>query len=852
MNRISTEKCDGMGKPKALMAFALAGMLATTATASVRDIEDAWDQEYTRLQGEIDNARSGGVLAKKGAVPSNVKVLNPHALIWDSDRSAVDVILRRTRALLQDIKGREGAPDLSLFELRLRDLERRQSAHVLRKAGAEEKPLFKDAAALRRQIALANPVINFDEMLFITRGINDGNIMCGHQGHRSWSPGAGIWKVSGILSDNPVAQPFLENAVFTNGQWQGRRLGEFMGDNNGGAFCSFDVSFDAQKVVFGWKGEPFYLDGSFLAADRGWQDMDIMYNDQQCFHLYTVNIDGTGLTQLSSGDRNQAFPCWMPGGRIAYVSDEIFSVVRCNPNAYLHNSAALYSMKSDGSDAYRISYHETDELHPYPTNDGKLVFTRWDYIDRSFDAAHHLWISGPDGTDSRAPHGNYPLPHSTMGQSQNTPYSEVRPLRPEAEHYIRPIPNTSSKYIAVEGSHHQAFPTIWTPVLGHGSLIIIDVSVEDDNMMSQVTRLHPNSCFGLEVCGRNPPCDGRRRYICPWPLDENYFIAATPGSIVLLDAFGNEERLLRFSDYDNRSSIMFPRPIAARPSPPVIPMKTFQGERYNHPDHKRAVISVMNVYNSDFDWPPNTKITHLRIVQVIPKPGTWKDLDIPRIDYGTGTNARMVLGTVPVEEDGSAYFEAPVGKEIYFQALDSLGMAVVSMRSGTYVHPGEHLTCVGCHENKWEAVPVTPNPLALQRPPSPLSPGPEGSMPLSFERLARPVLDNNCIPCHRQQGGFTTSDYGSLRERAFYFHGSGQCAEMAEADHGGSRSEAGRFGAHYSLMGRALLDDTHMQALRDNTITREDFDRIVTWLDLNSARYGAFRDADAQDYRRRA
>ena len=136
-----------------------------------------------------------------------------------------------------------------------------------------------------------------------------------------------------------------------------------------------------------------------------------------------------------------------------------------------------------------------------------------------------------------------------------------------------------------------------------------------------------------------------------------------------------------------------------------IPTATFQGERENSAEHHRATISVMNVYKSDFTWPDDTRITDLRIIQVFPKPWNSPLANNPRIGYSDSPNVRMVLGTVPVEEDGSAYFEAPVEKEIYFQALDERGMAVQSMRSGTYVHPGEQLSCLGCHEDKWEAVP---------------------------------------------------------------------------------------------------------------------------------------------------
>ena len=127
--------------------------------------------------------------------------------------------------------------------------------------------------------------------------------------------------------------------------------------------------------------------------------------------------------------------------------------------------------------------------------------------------------------------------------------------------------------------------------------------------------------------------------------------------------------------------------------------------------------------------------------------------NVPRIGVAEQTNARAVLGTVPVEADGSAYFEAPPGKAIYFQAIDARGMAVQSMRSVTYVHPGEQLVCRGCHEPKHR------RPAPGER----YSPGPaarcrrrseadvEGSNPFSYVRLVQPVLDRNCVSCHSEK-----------------------------------------------------------------------------------------------------
>jgi hypothetical protein len=143
-----------------------------------------------------------------------------------------------------------------------------------------------------------------------------------------------------------------------------------------------------------------------------------------------------------------------------------------------------------------------------------------------------------------------------------------------------------------------------------------------------------------------------------------------------------------------------------------LAVKTWQGQRADAPGHRRAVISVMNVYESDAvgKLPEGVEVKWMRIVQVIPQLLT-DPINVTLVSLANDSIGRMPLGVVPVEPDGSVYCEAPVGKTIYFQLLDEKGMAVHSMRSATYVHPGEHLSCVGCHEDKPAVAPFFNGPL---------------------------------------------------------------------------------------------------------------------------------------------
>jgi hypothetical protein len=190
-----------------------------------------------------------------------------------------------------------------------------------------------------------------------------------------------------------------------------------------------------------------------------------------------------------------------------------------------------------------------------------------------------------------------------------------------------------------------------------------------------------------------------------------------------------------------------------------------------------------------------------------------------------------------VEADGSAYFEAPVEKAIYFQALDENGLAVQSMRSCTYVHPGENLSCVGCHEKKQKIRKPGKAPLALRRAPSKLRPNLEdGSCPLTYARLVEPVLKGKCIPCHTKK----KKPAPDLKKYRFFFHGTGGHSGLQRM-HGGYRSIAGRFGAIHTGIAKILLKKHHREAL-----TLAEINRITLWVDANSNYLGAYYDEAAQ------
>jgi len=791
----------------AVSSIALSG---EQAEATREEVRQAWGRQYDELAERIRDFDENR--------PSP-KVLDRRALILPSDKTPLDVVLRRTAALLEHLQALPDGPDLDAFQQRLGRIREQYDDDP--DVDRAEREVYVEACQLRREIALANPLLNFDEIIFVTkRGNREGVLQCWDYGYHV-NPGGGLYRVSGIKSPQPKIHDVLKDAVVERGRLKGKKLG------GQGAFNVAALNYDGTTIAFS------YVEKTGISEP--WpRDIELGFTEQTCFHLFQVNADGSHLGQLTDGDRNDYHPCFLPSGRVVFVSDRRDIMDRCQGGApyreYSQPCGTMHSIAADGGDLICISFHETTELNPSVDNNGMLVYTRWDYVDRDFCAAHNFWICYPDGRDPRAPHGNYPYPHDTFSGDRR----DGRADRPWAEYCIRAIPG-SRKYCAVASKHHIGVP--------QGPLVLIDTSVEDDNRMSQVVRFDGSALPDEGHAGYHGEMDqglpASPGYMDPWPLSESFVIAAQDNRVYLLDRFGNRELLFSVSasQCNGIDDVRCPIPLVRRPAPPVLPTRTYQGVRYGHPDHRRATITIMDVYDADFEWPADTRIMAIRVLQLFPYPWHSPFQDQPRIGPGSGVSARAVLGTVPVEEDGSAYFEAPVGKAIYFQALDENGMAVQSMRSCTYVHPGENLTCVGCHENKWVARPQETSPLALRRPPSKLVPNLEdGSCPLTYARLVEPVLENACLPCHREE---KIADPDLMKYR-FYFHGTGG-ANGLTAGHGGYRTIAGKFGARQTGIADILLDENHRPAL-----SIEQINRITLWVDANSNELGAYRDEEKQ------
>ena len=699
--------------------------------------------------------------------PPADQVANVEALVGAADRDPLDVLLRRTRALRDDLAA---VTDLAGEGAELAALDKAAQATAATDEDARYA-LFGKVMALRRQIAFKNPLVQaVKKLLFITR-----DPFFAHE--YTWGPhvcdqffgfhalGKGTQRASGIYTIDepfkagvrPVAKNILFERTVETGPWKGRKLVTKVGwdSDNSCAFLSPDVSWDGEEILF-----------SCTRGDNRVREWD----DDTVFHIFKCRADGSHIQQLTTGCVNDLFPCWLPNGRVVFCSERRGGYGRCHqrevPNYTLH------TMFPDGTDITCISPHETNEFEPSVDNDGRIVYMRWDYVDRGFNQAHHGWIAYPDGRDPRELQGN-------------TRTNEW--VGAHAEQSIRAIPG-SHRYVATACSHHS---------LIRGSLIMIDPKVHDDNGYSQLKRITPDQLMP-ESEANDTASHHSGAYATAWPLSEKYYLCVYDGNancqypepldlkrrkyeLTLVDVFGN-----KICVYSHPEASCFdPMPLMARPRPPVIPHRTLVGRPVGadgrRPDPiaaaqlpKTAVVQLMDVYNSRYPMPAGVEIAALRIWQILPK--TDPMVGMPRLGACDQTPARQCLGTVPVEKDGSAAFELPVGIPVYFQALDEKGCAVQTMRSDTYVAPGETLTCVGCHENREQRIVQTTGStrLALKRAPSKIIPEVVGSKPYNYPRLVQPVLDAKCVSCHgeKRRAGMPDLTRGNPAANPYGFYSS--------------------------------------------------------------------------------
>ncbi len=580
---------------------------------------------------------------------------------------------------------------------------------------AAAKELYLAVRRVKRAIAFRNPVLDFTQTLFIDQPYPRGRVNDIHEAiHRmgiTATPGGRLLVLDGLHPGGKVRKLAPERP---------------------GSFWRPDLSFDARRVLFCYKP-----------------------HDEKSFRLYEMNVGGSGLRQLTQSDYDDVDPIYLPDGHILFTTTRGNSHVRCGPFIY---SYILARCDADGGNIYLISYNGEPDFVPALLNDGRVIYSRWEYTDKPLWRVQSLWTTNQDGTNTAVFWGN----------------QSVWP-----DHLAEPRPIPGSHRVMFSGVAHHDW---WS-----GSIGIIDqhkgfnfphglTKVTLDRPWPECSKppLEPPESLQYHASGNYTG------YKTPYPLSEKDFLVSARGEgdkfrLYLMDTDGNRELV-----YEGVYNVLHAIPVKPGAAPPRQPdLVVWPGTGKDRKPPQPGLFYSADVYQGVPELVRGS-VKYLRVFQMDHKTyTTWGKTyrhSGPPVSIVQEEGVKRVLSIVPVEADGSVYFKVPAGRSLHFQLLDEHYRCLQTMRSFTGVLPGEQRGCVGCHEMH-STTPVRkgpgtflsgndgglpgadvarrvpdPLPLAMRRRPTELSPPPWGTESISYERFAQPVLDRYCGKCHQGTG----------------------------------------------------------------------------------------------------
>ncbi len=688
------------------------------------------------------------------------------------------------RLALEDLRQTFGSryPGADGYLARLAELDRKLAAAKGAEAAAVEAALV----ALQQEALLANPVLAFDRLLLVRRA-DKGKLGL----PQNWQGNCAVDR-RGYDNEIAVLAPVRPDGKLTT--LYRPPEGEFVGD--------VDLRFAGDRLLF-----------SMPKPGKGRAD----------WHVWEMGADGSGLRQvtpdLESVDQYDA--CYLPNGRILFDSTAGMQGVPCVGGKT--HVANLYLMDTDGRTIRQLCYDQEHNWCPVVMNDGRVMYSRWEYTDTPHYFTRLLFAMNPDGTGQ-------------MALSKSNSYW------PNATFYARPIPGHPSRIIAVISGHH-GLPRM-------GELILFDVAQGRYEAGGVVQRL-PGRGEPVEPLVRDGLVNNSwPLFLHPYPLHDpqtgggagKYFLVACrprPADgwgVYVVDVFDNLVPVYTAAG----QALLEPLPFRPAVVPPVIPDRVQLGAT-------NAVVYMADVYvGKGLAGVPRGTVKALRVFEYhfayqgmgghisIGVDGPW---DVHRIH-----------GTVPVYPDGSAHFSVPANTPLAVQPLDAEGRAIQVMRSWFTAQPGERLSCVGCHESPTEAAPPRVTQ-AARAAPSPIQPWRGPRRGFSFVREVQPVLDKYCVGCH---SGAERADKRALPNFS---------ALQAAGQAGGRRPggfDAAYLALHPYVRRPGPESDYHVpnpyeyavdtselvQLLRKGhhgvQLDAEAWDRLYTWIDLNVPDHGTW------------
>lgn len=633
--------------------------------------------------------------------------------------------------------------------------------------------------------------MGFNRLLLVQHQLqNPSHVYTYHQ--EDLKPGGGLWIV-----DFTGAEPKQTKIL----------------DSPNGVILDANLHYDGRTILFSWK--------------RTMQDK---------FQLFTVDMDGNNLKQLTDHDSNNFNASWLPDGGIVFLSDRKPAFAYC----WRTTTPILYRCSADGSNPLRISANYLNDFTPAVLEDGRIIYSRWEYVDRPAIPIQSLWAINPDGTHLTGVFGN-------------------RVLSPATFMDAREIPGSKGRILCVLTSHNGPC---------RGAIGIINPKL-GANAQEAITNLTPEINIGQVDKG-----DGnhiRGPYLNPFPLDDKRFLVSKAGTIELRDYAGTLTATILVPEI---LGFYNPQPVRTRPRERLITSNLPANHETN--GQQWATIFMQDVYSGlDPALVPRGTVKKLAVIQEMEKPigidpgHRAFGFQFPVVSAGATYAPKKVWGYATVEDDGSAYFKVPAQEPIYFLPLDAEGRAVQRMRTFTHLMPGEFQGCIGCHADRNSVVLKTESirSIAMNRKAEELTLPPWGLRGFSYSRNVQPVWDKNCILCHGRNspaGGleltgdktdFFNCSYENLVRKGtpsenYTIGGTGGQFKYNKytswiPTYNGQESNIleitpGRWGAKASLLA-TVIREGHKDKDGKNRATLSDEERriVYTWLDLNCPYYSS-------------
>jgi formylglycine-generating enzyme required for sulfatase activity len=683
-------------------------------------------------------------------------------------------------------------------------------------AGSEEATsarvvrLVAEFDRLQREALLANPLLNLDRLLLIRRQPHGDP-------RRQEGTGYGVGEYMGLPRQSSKCNPGIDEpcnwendiAVLQPVRPEGRLTTLYRPDGRR-LITDLDLHWDADRLLFS------------------------MPDQRQLWQVFEIGADGRGARQVTPGDQPDVHAydaCYLPNGKIAFISTAPLQGVPCNAGVIV---GMMYRMDADGRNLRQVCFEQDHDHCPTVLNNGRVLYLRWDYTDTPHVWNRILFSMNPDGTDQMEYYG-------------------ANSYWPNAIFYARPIPQHPTKIVGIVTGHH---------VGRVGELVIFDPARgrrEADGVVQRIPG------YGQPV---EPLIEDKLtehswpKFLHPYPLSDKYFLVSCKPmpdalwGIYLADVFDN----LVLIKEEEGQALLEPIPLRQQLRPPVIDERV-------QPDRGDATVYLADVYQGPgLSGIPRGTVKSLRVFSY-----HFGYQRIAGIDHRVGTDGpwevKRILGTVPVEADGSALFRIPAQTPISVQPLDAEGKALQLMRSWMTAQPGETLSCVGCHDHRSTA-PPNARTLAQQRPPRSIQPWYGPPRNFSFRHEVQPVLDRYCVRCHHgapQDDGRRLVDLrGDQGAYLCYRSGDPQLQRVAGVPleklvgHYGGIFEPSYIALRRLVRVPGLESDLHqlpptefhadtselVQLLKQGhhgvTLDAEAWDRLVTWIDLNAPAHGSW------------